>query len=99
MSRDDVFSHYPETLAIGPGVTAQINAIPGQNAITIKYLSGGSMSITGTSLSVGSTYAISNIYPVGTVEVLNINLSGTINITASGSTLVCSLLRYRSAGF
>lgn len=99
MSRDDVFSGYPEKVAIGPGVTADFPAIPGQNAIQIKWASGGSLSIVGASLAVGSTFAISNEYLIATSEILSINLSGSISLMASGSTSVAYILRYRSAGF
>lgn len=99
MSREDVFSAYPERIAIGPGVTADFPAIPGQNAIQIKWASGGSLLVAGTSSTIGSTFAISNEYLVSTSEILSIDLSGTISLMASGATAVAYILRYRSAGF
>jgi len=98
MARDEVYSHYPETLVIGAGETAEIPAIAGQNAITMKWASGGSMLIVGVSLTGGSTFAVANEYLLGTNEVYNSNMSGTMYIMATGSTLTCYVNRYRSAG-
>lgn len=98
MQRDDVFSHYPEKLVIGSGVTAEIPVIPGQNAALIKWASGGSLVIVGQSLSGGCSYAVANEYLMGTNEIQFANMSGNIYLMASGSTVTCYLLRYRSAG-
>ncbi len=100
MSREDVFGLYPETLAVGAGVTCAISTMPGQNACILKWVSGGTLVVIGASLSTGSTFAINNQYIVGTSEILNLAaLSGKIFITAVGSTMVCSLIRGRSEGF
>jgi len=98
MQRDEIFSHYPEKIVIGAGITAEIPVIPGQNAALVKWASGGSLLIVGQSLTGGSTYAVENTYLLGTSEVQFSNISGSIFLMASGSTTTCYLLRYRTAG-
>ena len=96
--RDSVFAEYPEQLALPAGTTAPIKPVPGQIGLILKYVSGGSLSIIGASNSVGSTFAISQLYTLGTAEILNIAQSGTIYLLGSGSTSVAQMLRLRSAG-
>lgn len=98
MQRDEIFSHFPEKLVIGAGITAEIPVIAGQNAALIKWASGGSLLIMGQSLSGGSSYAVSNEYLMGSNEVQFANMSGSIYLMASGSTVTCYLLRYRTSG-
>lgn len=98
MQRDDVGSHYPEKLVIGAGITAEIPVLAGQNAALIKYYSGGSLLIVGHSLPTGSTYAVGQEYLLGTNEVQFSNIMGSIYLMASGATVTCYLLRYRTTG-
>ena len=96
--RDEIGSAYPETLAIPPGVQCDISPMAGQNAITLKWVSGGSLTIVGTSMAGGCTFAISNQYTLSTSEIHNSDLMGPLSLLASGSTTVCSILRYKTPG-
>lgn len=98
MQRDEVGSHYPEKLVIGAGITAEIPVLAGQNAALIKWAGGGSLLIVGQSLPTGSTYAAAQEYLMGTNEVQFSNIMGSIYLMASGSTVTCYLLRYRTSG-
>lgn len=97
--RDDIFTLFPETLAIPAGATAVINPLPGQMGMLMKYVSGGSILIQGATFlgvngnSVGSSYAINQQYILGTAEILSIDMSGLLYVQATGSTSVISLLR------
>lgn len=88
-----VYLDYPETLAIPSGVTATILPMPGQNGIIFKWVSGGSLSVVGASISGGCTFAIANSYLVGVSEVINIALSGTVSLYATGATSVVHVQR------
>lgn len=103
MSSQDTSSVYgilTETLVMAPSVTVMITPLPGQISATLKWFSGGSLSITSASLtSGGCTFASANAYLVGTTEVVNMNLAGNIYLMASGATCTAYLLRGRSAGF
>lgn len=97
---NDVFSFYPEQLAIPAGTTAVIAPIPGQVSGLLKWSAGGSLLIhlgTATS-SYGSTFSIANNYIVGSNELVSVDLRGPLYLGATGSTCVCYLLRARSAG-
>jgi len=98
MPRDDVGSVYPEQLAIGPGTQCDIIQMPGQNSISIKWMGGGSLSIVGSSLSVGCTFAFANLYTLAITEIVNTNLMGTISLLASGVTTTVQVLRYKTPG-
>lgn len=101
--RDDVFGMYPETIAIATGTTALIKPLPGQIGMILKYVSGGSLAIVGTTFPItssgsaatsGTTFAINNLYTIGTSEILNVDMSGDIYLfNTGGATVVASLLR------
>lgn len=100
--RDDVFGIYPETIAIATGTTALIQPIPGQIGMILKYVSGGSLALVGATFPIvadgvkysGTTFAINNLYTLGTSEILNIDMSGPLYLyNTGGATVVASLLR------
>lgn len=104
--RQDVASFYPELLALPSGVTAVISPIPGQVGFILKYVSGGSLSLlpnpavaSGYS-TVGSSFAVgaSNLYTLGTNEILSVSGNQFLYLLATGSTCVANILRLRSAG-
>lgn len=95
--RSAVYGMYAETLALPAGVTAEIKMLPNQIGVIFKYISGGSLSVVGPSVSLGSTYAINQTYLLGTGEIQNIALSGSIYLLATGSTCVLSMERLLSA--
>lgn len=102
MGRDtDIFSLYPETIALAAGSSAIFSPIPGQIACTIKYASGGTMAFIGSTLAggFGSTLAIAQKYILGTSEIFNFDSAGQFSIEAQGATVVFYMVRSRSAGF
>ena len=64
----------------------------GQNAATIKFISGTTFLVGGATLTWGQGY------PMATGEIINANFSGNIYFAASGSTAVLGLLLGRSEG-
>ncbi len=102
--RDDVLALYPETIAIPTGTTALIQPIAGQVGMILKYVSGGSLAIIGATFQQfgstisGTTFAINNLYTLGTSESLNIDMSGPLYLyNTGGATTVASLLRTQSS--
>ena len=93
MHRDDVESLVGTRLTIGLSTIVGITVLPGQNAVIVKYFSGGSLEIGGSSLTWGAGYLLD------TKEVVNVQSSGTFYLAATGSTVTCMLLKGRSSGF
>lgn len=99
---DSIYGMIPETLYIASGGTLAIAPLARQVAVTLKYVSGGSLSI---SLSLGASNPITSIanfsgavgvsllYTLGTSEVFNSNYCGPLNLMATGATVVCSMVR------
>lgn len=89
----------PETIVIGPSLTIGIPAIPTQIATVLKYGSGGSLLIQGSTLvigteSYGSTYASVKQYLVTTGETVNVGeMAGGLTLSTVGATVTCYLLR------
>jgi hypothetical protein len=111
MAREqDVSRIQCETLAIPPGATATVafRASAGFYGLALKYMSGGSLSISGATMTtdaingasvIGSSAATAQSYLLGTSEVLNINhFVGDFYLTATGSTAVCGLIRQFTIG-
>lgn len=96
--RSSVYKQFPETLAIPTGVTAIIKPMPHQIGVIVKYVSGGSLSIIGSSHASGSTFATANTYLLGSSEVLNVALSGPLQLSATGATSVAHIIRLLGAG-
>lgn len=94
--RDDSFAQYPETLFLSG--TATIAPMPGQIGMILKYVSGGSLSILGTSMAVGSTFGASMLYTLGTNEVMSGNICGNLRLQITGATCIANLMRMVSAG-
>lgn len=106
--RDDVARLWPETVTIAPGITLEIKPIQGQVGYIMKYVSGGSLGILPTSRNpygqsgiqstTGVSYLTTNIYTVGTNEILNLSMTDSTFVYATGATLVFSILRLRTIG-
>lgn len=115
MSRNDVFGPLGTRLVMNAGAIATINPQPGQNSVSIKLISGGTLEIGGYSeglkansigfSAAGATIALNggqtfgSMYPLSAGEIYNANLSGKIYLYASDATCVVSLVFGRSAGF
>lgn len=95
MARDDIFGSWSKRYTIGTNNILQIPAISGQNAITIKLITGGTLEVGGSTL-VGQTFG--DMYFLGANEALSCDMSGTFYLWASGATCTCTILRGRSAG-
>lgn len=100
----DIFSVLPETVHLAANATLTINALPGQVAVTLKYSSGGTLSILGTTLTLKAVnYGVAspNIsalkYVVGTSEILNFDGAGSFVLLAEGATVVFQMLRGRAS--
>lgn len=100
MGRDtDIHSIYPETIQMAAGTTAIFGAIPGQIACTLKYSSGGTLSLVGSSQSIGSSFAVAQKYLLTSGEIFNFDSAGQFSVECLGATCVFYLARSRSAGF
>jgi hypothetical protein len=99
--RDSIYGVYPERFNLASGVTLYIPPLPGQISMTLKYISGGSLSVIGSSFGYGITLPViaSQVYTINDNELLNFNTSGGILLIATGSTAIFDVLRGRSAGF
>jgi hypothetical protein len=91
---------YPETIAIPAGASIKISPIAGQLSTLLKYPpeSSGSLSITNIVDSTGSSNAIAQRYILGVGEILSFDSTGPFYLTATGSTVVCQMLRIRTSG-
>lgn len=92
------FSFFPETIFLPPATTLTIATVPGQQGIVLKWISGGSLQILGTTLAVGATafgttFASSQAYLLGTAEIISGDYGGNFNVIATGTTCVFSMLR------
>lgn len=96
---DDIFSVYPETLVIGPSLTALVTALPGQISVTLKYGSGGTLWFLGSSMTGGCTFASTQQYLIGGSEIFNMANSGQFRLGTTGATVICYLARGRTASF
>lgn len=99
---DSIYGMIPETVYIASGGTVAIAPLACQVGITLKYVSGGSLSIA---LSLGASNPITGIasfsgavgvsllYTLGTSEIFNSNYCGPLNLLSTGATTVCSMVR------
>jgi len=91
-----------ETLAIPAGTNATLSPVPGQIAVQLKYLAGGSLALVGSTFAVsgvvyGSTFAINNNYIFGTSEILRFDAKGVIVLAATGVTTTVGVIRSLSS--
>lgn len=113
MAREqDLGRIFTETLAIPPGATATFLPVPGQYAVAIQYISGGSLSLGGPSVSIGTSFINGSSFQLGgfgattggiftfantNVMMLN-DFIGSFNLLATGATSVCSIIRAFTPG-
>lgn len=90
----DVHSLIAGRVTVGTSQILGITVIPGLNAILIKYHSGGSLEILGTTTQ---TWGDGYLFSVG--EAVAANFAGNFYLAATGATVVAYLLRGRSPGF
>lgn len=95
MSRDDVFGSWSKRYAVGLSAALPIAPISGQNAVSIKLISGGTLEVGGSS-AVGQSWG--DMYFVSAGEILSFNMSGTFYLWASAATCTVAIIRGRSAG-
>jgi hypothetical protein len=83
------------TQAIPTGSVAGISGVPGQIAVVIRYLSGGSLEIGGASLSAGTGMIIGNN---AAVPPLVLQCSGNIYAIATSATAIITGFKVVSTG-
>jgi len=96
--QNDIRDLLAETLVIGTSLNATITAVPFQVSALLKWVGGGSLVIQGGTFTnqgvvYGSTFATNNQYLVDTNEIVALQLSGDIVLSAIGATMTCQLLR------
>lgn len=81
-------------VTVGLSALIGITGVSSQNALLIKYISGGSLVVGGATCINGSALAVggANGYLMGTSEVLSMNTSGTVYLTAKGATAICHVV-------
>ncbi len=93
MAREDISTPLGQRYHIGLSSIIQINATPGQNAITLKGISCTVLEIGSATLSWGIGF------PLYLGEALSFNSNGSIFLCAAGSTATVALFVGRSDGF
>lgn len=97
MSRNsDIYGNIGERLVIAPGSVVGITTSPGQIAVQVKLLSGGTLEIGGATGVNGNTFG--SLYPISANEVISQNNSGKFYLWASSATCTVAILRGTSAG-
>lgn len=91
---DDVHGLDSIRIAVGLSGVVGVTVIPGQVAVTLKYVSGG------TNIDLGGTALVSGSgYPLATTEIFNMTCAGTFYMTAAGATAIIAVVRGKSSGF
>lgn len=106
VQKDDIFSVYPETLVIGPSLTAMISPLPYQSFAVIKYGGGGTLFLfAGSTMTfpygttpAGCSFATALRYPIGPNEVFNFNGCGYFKLAVNGATTTVFMARGLSSG-
>lgn len=86
----------PRNFAVGTGASVFIGvtALPGQEAITVRYVSGGTVAIVNLPAAIG--YSAGYLLPLTD---LKFDLSGTFWLQSSGATSIVQVIHHRSQGF
>jgi hypothetical protein len=92
-SSDRIHQIYSGSVAVGLSTLIGVSAMSGQNAILIKYASGGSLEIGGITTYAGSTFTWGGGYLFSSGEVLSINTGGNIYLKATGATALAYIIR------
>ena len=92
MSSGDIFSFISRPVFIPPGTVSGFTVGSGFMSVVIKYFSGGSLEIGGSTLAPGNGYLISGS------EVLSFDLRGSFYLAATGATVTAYILYGKSEG-
>lgn len=90
---------FPEHYIVGPGLTVGLPNLPGQIAAFLKWQSGGSLLIAGTTLVCdnviyGSSFVVDHNYLVGTDETVSfIDFVGGLTLSTTGATVSFYVIR------
>lgn len=96
MARDKVLGDLlPSRVFVGLSTLIGITSLPGQQALSLEYLSGGTLEIVSSGASVGWGQG----FIVPSNAILSFDVSGTIWLAASSATTTIMVLRGRSQGF
>ncbi len=92
----DIAALAAEQLVIAPTTVVGLTVWPGQLAMQIKLISGGTCEIGGPTFVAGQTYGA--LWPLAANEIWNASQSGKTYLWASGATCTVAILRGRTAG-
>lgn len=109
-SYDSVYGFQPSRLTIGSGATLAtwVTNVAGQNSLTLKYISGGTLEIIGaTSINgVQTTIALTDLaalsgngYLIAANESLSFDGAPRFYLSATGATTIVQILRGMGQGF
>lgn len=104
-SNDDIFGVNPFRIFVPVGATAAyfMDSVAGEKAITIKYVSGGTLEIleavNGTTMSGTTLLAVSGTgYLMGNSEVITFDGPTRMYLSCLGATTLLMSIRGKSAG-
>lgn len=82
-------------IAVGLSALIGITGIANQSALQIKYVSGGSLIVGGSACINGAALAVggANGYLMGTTEIMSLNTSGTVWVTAKNATAIIHVVK------
>ena len=85
----------PGRVNIGVSTILGVTCLPGQNCLTLEYLSGGTLEIVNpvAGIGVGQGFLVPNN------AILTFDLSGILWLASSGATSIAMVIRGRGAGF
>lgn len=92
MFQDSLFSVFGQRLSMAIGDVVGLTSIAGQQAITIKLLSGGTLEIGGQSQTAGQ------LYPLSAGEIMNMNFAGKFWLYCTGAPVTIGILMGKSDG-
>lgn len=96
MAREGIAGDFlPQRISVGLSALVGITGLPGQVALSLQYLSGGTLEIASLGASVG--WGAGWIIPASSI--ISGDISGTIWLASSGTTTTVMVLRSRSQGF
>lgn len=93
MEYDRVYGLQGLRIFVGLSQIIGVTVAAGQNAAIVKYFSGGSLEIGGSTLTWGQGYLLD------TKEIVSIQSTGTFYLAATGSTVTCMVLKGKTSGF
>jgi hypothetical protein len=90
-----IYDILPGRISVGLSSVIGITCLPGQNALTLEYLSGGTLEIVNPPANInwGQGFIVPN------TAILSFDLSGILWLASSGATSTAMIVRGRGQGF